>query len=244
MLKSILNYKIFFFFILNVFVSIGAYAQIDIQGRWKTSSIIGFGNVKEYSLIKEKEPSYTRGVTFNLDGTFLSDESIQCLSDCFVFTSGTYALTDDYHIRMIVEKVSLVGLLCGMRQFRKEDIIRDLGTFYIDKDGDSLKLIPSNGVLQDDRDKILYAQVINTFNDNWKSYDFLWQDVNGDNPEQIIKDCIDNSNLIDLSSCKVVLSGNVGYGKLFLLREKEDFYYVIYDSYIKKVSLAYPKKKI
>ncbi|WP_134150631.1 hypothetical protein [Flavobacterium sp. 270] len=243
MSKSVSNYKTVFFLILNIFFSIISFAQADIVGKWKTKDIIGYTNVKEYSLSKEKEPNYGRRLTFKLDGTFLSNEPIQCPNGCTVFTSGTYALDDNDHIRIIVEDVRFVGFYCGMQRSHKEEYVKDLGVFYIYKEGDSIRLIPSNGVLQDDKDKMLYTEMVDTFYKDWKKYDYVWKNSNGNNPEEIINDCVNLNKEVDLSNCKVVFSRRRGDGEFYILRKNEEFHYVIYNPYDKKVSLAYPKNR-
>lgn len=155
MSQSVRKIQAIFCLILNVFFTISAFAQIDISGKWKTKDILGYSQVKEYSLTKAEEPIYGRRLTFNLDGTFLSDESNECLNGCTVFTSGTYALVDNDHVRIIVEDVRFVGFYCGMQRSHKEEYIKDLGVFYIYKKGNSIRLIPSNGILEDDKDKML-----------------------------------------------------------------------------------------
>ncbi len=243
MSKSIIKNRIFFFLILNVFLSISSFAQSDIVGKWETRDIIGYTDVAEYSLIKEKEPDSGRTVTFNLDGTFSSGETMQCLTGCFAFTSGTYAIVDNDHIHLIVEDVRFVGLTCGMNKRQKEDFIKDLGVFYIYKEGDKIRLIPSSGVLQDDRDEMLYTQMADNFHKEWTKYDYVWQNTNGSNQQEIINDCIDSKKQIVLSNCKVVFSTKRDLEEFLILKDDKEFHYVIYDSHNKKVSLAYPKNK-
>ncbi|MEN2400448.1 hypothetical protein GKZ90_0011705 [Flavobacterium sp. MC2016-06] len=241
MSKSILKSSIVFLLILNILFPIVSYAQFDIVGKWKINNIIGYRDTGEYSLVKDKEPIYGHRLTFRLDGTFLSDESIECPDGCTVFTSGTYALLDDCHIRMIVEDVHFFGLYCGMQRRQKSEIIKDLGIFYIYKEENTIRLIPSNGILQDDKDKMLYTQMLNSF--EWKMYDYVWNNTNGSTTEEIIKDCIDVKEQINLSNCKIVFpSKTPELGGLYILKENEDFHYVFYDSYHKRISFAYPKK--
>ncbi|KAF2510894.1 hypothetical protein EYY60_10345 [Flavobacterium zhairuonense] len=244
MSKSIFKNKSFLFFILNIFFSVISHAQVDIVGRWKTKDIIGYRDSGSYSLVKEKERPYGRILTFRSDGTFLSDESVECADGCSVFTSGTYVLLDDYHVRMIVEDVNFFGLLCGQERRQKSQIIRDLGVFYIYKEGDdAIRLITSNGDLQDDKDKMLYSQLMESFHNEWKLYGYVWKNTDKNQPEEIIKDCSDQINTINLSNCKIVFTQNEIYGKVFILKENDNFHYVVYDNIKKKVSLAYPKTK-
>lgn len=92
---------------------------------------------------------------------------------------------------MIVEDVRFVGLYCGMQKIKKKDIIKDLGIFYIYKEGDKIRLIPSNGVLQDDKNKMMYNQMFYVFYKEWRKYDYVWQNTNGSNQQEIINDCVD-----------------------------------------------------
>lgn len=151
MSKSISKNGFVFFLILNVFWSISSFAQTDIVGEWKTKDIIGYANVAEYSLTKVEEINYGRRLTFKSDGAFFCDTSVKCLNDCFVFTSGTYKQVDNDHIQLIVKDAHFVGLTCKMKNLSKEDIIKDLGVFYIYKEGETIRLVPSNGILEDDK---------------------------------------------------------------------------------------------
>ncbi|UPZ15952.1 hypothetical protein [Flavobacterium humidisoli] len=151
MSKSLIKNGVAIFLILNVFLSMSSFAQTDIVGEWKTNDIIGYTDVAEYSLTKVKEANYGRRLTFKLDGIFFCDAPVQCLNDCFVFTSGTYTQVDNDHIHLIVKDAHILGLNCGMKQIKKEGIVKDLGIFYIYKEGDSIRLIPSNGVLDDNK---------------------------------------------------------------------------------------------
>ncbi len=232
-----LKNKILLFF--SLFLAISSFAQSDIVGKWETRDIIGYSNAVEYSLIKEKEEKAGRSITFNLDGTFSCGETMQCLTDCFVFTSGTYAMIGNDHLHLIVENVRFVGLTCGMKKTQKEDYIKDLGVFYIYKEGDLVRLIPSSGDLQADKDQMLYTQMLDSFTTKWRSYNYVWNNTDGNQPEEIVKDC--KRNLVDLANYKIVFSKNESYGNVFLLRENENYYYVVYNAVNKKVSLAYPK---
>ncbi|MHC0447403.1 hypothetical protein ACWA1F_18485 [Flavobacterium sp. 3-218] len=132
-------------------MSISSFAQSNIVGEWKTKDIIGYTDVAEYSLTKEKEANYGRSLTFKSDGTFFCGAPVKCLNDCFVFTSGTYVQVDTNHVHLIVKDAHFVGLTCKMKNLSKEDVIKDLGVFYIHKEEETIRLIPSNGVLDDDK---------------------------------------------------------------------------------------------
>lgn len=165
---------------------------------------------------------------------------MECPNGCSVLTSGTYELVDNDHIHIIVENVRLVGLYCGMTTLDKKNIIKDLGIFYIHKDANLIRLIPSNGVLQDDKDKMLYTEMLQTFDKNWKTYEYSWVNTNENMPEEVVKDYLGN-RLTGLSDYKIVYSKKEAYGELFLVRKDEDFHYVLYNGIKQKVSLAYPR---
>ncbi|MBE8727882.1 hypothetical protein [Flavobacterium hungaricum] len=241
MSRSIRKIQIVFCLILNLFFAVSAFAQIDIAGKWETKDVLGYSDVKEYSLTKAKESSYGRFLTFKLDGTFLSDESIKCLNGCNVFTSGTYVLVDNEHVRIIVEDVRFVGFYCGMQRSDEEEYIKDLGVFYIYREGDSIRLIPSNGILQDDKDKMLYHQLAASFDKEWRSYNYVWKNTEKTEPEEIIKECIEDEKWIEWSNCKILIPSL--QGNLFIVKENQKLHYVLYNEYKKKVSLAYPKNK-
>lgn len=227
---------------LGLFLSMSISAQVaNIEGEWSTKDIIGYSDVFEYSLIKEKQPNEGRSVTFNLDGKFSCGEPMICPNGCSVYTSGSYAIVDNDHINMVVENVRFVGFYCGNLRVQHENKSKDLGVFYIHKEGDAVRLIPSSGNLQDDRDRMLYTQMLDSFTKEWKSYEYVWNKTAADQSEEIVKDCKDKREQIDLSNYKVVFSKNESYGNVFLLRENENYRYVVYNAVNKKVSLAYPK---
>ena len=241
MSKSILKNRVLFFLIL--LFSIASNAQVNMYRDWRINNIIGIRDLDEYSMVKlEANSRWGILLTLNLDGSFICRNLPQCGNDVFTNALGDFILIDEFHIRFVLKETSFTS-------YEKENnseskVNRDLGIFYIynDKDSNSIKLIKSNGVLQDDKDSMLYKQMLDSFDKEWKSYDYAWINTNSDQPEQIVKDCVDQKKDIDLSNCKVVFSRKQGYGEVFLLREKEEYHYAVYNSYDKKVSLAYPNK--
>lgn len=239
MSKSIKKRKIvFFLFLINMFFSTFSSAQTNMFDTWRINNIIGIRDLNEYSMVRMGKDRWGYMLILNHDGTFLSRNLPQCGNDVCQNTLGHFILIDDNHIRFILKKTSY-------SIYNKEDNSEvesniDLGIFYIYKEGNSIRLIKSNGVLQDDKDKMLYTEMLNTFDENWKSYDYSWETTKANTHEEIVKNCIDNRKLIDLSNCKILFSKKESYGKLFLVREKQSFYYVLYDEFKQKVSLAYP----
>lgn len=240
MSTSILKNKVVFL-LISLFFSIISIAQTNMVGRWGVKQAIGFRDVDEYSLVEQKKRDYGHALILNQDGTFYNEDVVPCLSGSSVLPSGTYALIDDYHIRFIVEDVDFQGFTSGMLQIKKSDLIRDLGIFYIYKEENSIRLIKSNGVLQDDKDKMLYTEMLNAFNKNWRSYDFVWENTKGNNLEDVLKDCSDHKNKVDLFNYKLIYSKKENYGQILLIRKEENFHFVIYNEFKKKVSLAYPR---
>ena len=236
MLKSIRNGSFLFFLFLNVFFT---NAQTSIFDTWRINNMIGIRDLNEYSMVRMGENHWGFMLILNQDGTFICRNLPECGNDFSKNILGHFILIDDNHIRFILNKTSYSSL-------NKEDNLEsesntDLGIFYIYKEGSTVQLIKSNGVLQDDKDKMLYTEMLNSFDENWKSYDYSWQSTKAKTPEEIVKDCVDNRELIDWSNCRILFSKKEGYGALFLVREKESFHYVLYDEFKQKVSLAYPR---
>lgn len=236
MSKSIRNGSFFFFLFLSTFFS---RAQTNLFDTWRINNIIGIGDLQEYSMVRMGENRSGYMLMLNHDGTFICRNLPECGNDTFRNTLGNFILIDDNHIRFILKKTSYSGLNKGDNSESESNI--DLGIFYIYKEANSILLIKSNGILQDDKDKMLYTEMLNTFDKNWKSYDYSWISTKAMTSEEIVKDCVDGKKLIDLSNCKILFSKKEGYGKLFLVREKESFHYVLYDEFKQKVSLAYPR---
>ncbi len=239
MAKSIKKSSVVFFLFLNIFFSLFSNAQTNILGTWKIDRIIGVNDYNEYSLVAQKEFSWGNNLKMDLDGTFVSRYLAECGSDCFTSSSGRFMIIDDAHIRFILINIHYSG--CGKELKSESDLNKDLGIFYIYKDSKSIRLIKSNGVLQDDKNKMLYAKMLNTFDENWKSYDYSWVNTKANTSKEILKDCVGNKKTVDLLNCQIVFSKKEDYGELFLVREKKNFHYVLYNESEKKVSLAYPR---
>lgn len=238
MFKSILKNKVAVLLIL--FFSIVSNAQINIFGDWRIDNVIGIRDLKEYSMVKQEENNrWGSLLTLNSDGTFLSRNLPECGNLISANILGDFVLIDDNHIRFILGETSSRKYNKAHNLDSESDLNRDLGIFYIYKDSKSIRLIESNGVLEDDKNKILYNKLMNSF--DWRSYDFVWNNTKGKNQEEIVKDCIDSKKLIDLSNCKVVFSKKEKYGDVLLVQENSNFHFVIYDDFKKKVSLAYPR---
>lgn len=228
--------KILLFIIL--FFSIIANAQVTIYGNWRIDNVMGNRDVKEYSMVpQDANNRWGYLLTLNLDGTFVSRNLPPCGNDISLSTNGNFIVIDESHIRFVVKSKSSTSFNEASNIL--SDLNRDLGIFYIYKDSKSVRLISSNGILEDDKNKIEYNNLMDAF--NWKSYDFIWNYTKGENPEEIVKDCIDHKNNQKISDCKVVLSKKENYGQIFLVRENANYHFLIYDDFNKKVSLAYPR---
>lgn len=239
MSKSILKNKVVLL-LIGIFCSVISFAQTNMIGRWKVIEAIGLRDMEEYSLVEQKERTYGHAIILEQDGKFYNEDVVECLNGSSTLPSGTYTLIDDYHIRFIVKDVRIQGLYAGLTQIRTSDHIKDLGIFYIYKEQNSIRLIKSNGILQDDKDKMLYTKMLNTFDKDWKLYDYSWVNAKANIPQEIVKEYLDNKSLA-LANYKIVYSKKEGYGELFLVKEKEKFHYVLYDGIRQKVSLAYPR---
>lgn len=226
--------------VLFLFVQSAISAQINVYGDWRIDKILGLDDFQEYSMVrKEEQNPWGNVLTLHPDGTFLSGNRAPCGNDVFRSVSGNFIQIDDSHIRFIVKRKSSTSF--NKVNNSESKLNEDLGIFYIYEDSNLIRMIPSNGVLQEDIDKIRYAQMLDSFDREWKKYDFVWQNTDGNQPDEILKDCKDKSKQIDLSNYRIVFSKNESYGNVFLLRENEHFHFVVYDAVSKRVSLAYPK---
>ncbi|QLC67597.1 hypothetical protein LPB248_15165 [Flavobacterium sp. LPB0248] len=215
-------------------------AQINVYGNWSIDKILDSNDFQEYSIVKQDDRNpWGNILTLNLDGTFLCGNRAPCGNDVFRVVSGDFVKVGDSHIRFIVKRKSSSSY--GKVNHLDSNLNKDLGIFYIYEDANSIRLIQSSGNLQEDKDRMLYSQMLDFFTKEWKSYDFAWENTDGNQPDEILKDCKEKTKQIDLSNCNIVFSRNESYGDIFLLRENESFYYVVYNAINKKVSLAYPK---
>ncbi|WP_294962936.1 hypothetical protein [uncultured Flavobacterium sp.] len=225
---------------LFLFVQSIISAQVDVYGDWRIDKILGLDDFQEYSMVRKEEQNHWGNLlTLNLNGTFLSGNRALCGNDIFRSVSGDFIKIDDSHIRFIVKRKSSTSF--NKVNNSESKLNEDLGIFYIYKDSNSIRLIPSNGVLKEDKDKMRYAQMLDSFGKEWKKYDFVWESTAENQPDEILKDCKDKRKEIDLSNYRIVFSKPESYGNVFLLRENENYHYMVYDAVSKRVSLAYPK---
>lgn len=237
MTKLILKNK-FVFLLISVLFSVTVNAQTNIFNTWRISNLIGFRDLNEYSMVAMGEDRWGYMLILNHDGTFISRNLPECGNDFSRNVSGNFMLVDDSHIRFILKKTSYSSL--NKNNNSESEATVDLGIFYIYKGANSIRLIKSNGILQDDKDKMLYNEIMDSF--NWKLYDFVWENTKGKSREEIVKDYFDHSGKVNFSNCKVVISKKETYGQVILVQQKDNFYFVIYDDFKKKVSLAYPRQ--
>jgi hypothetical protein len=237
MFKSILKNRVVLL-LVSLFFSMGMNAQINMFDTWRINDLMGVRDLEEYSIVKMGK--YHLGYMFvlNHDGTFLIRDLPQCGNGIFKNISGSFILIDDTHIRFMLNRISYSSY--SKEDNSEEEPNVDLGIFYIYQDSKSIRLIKSNGNLQDDKDKMLYTEMLKTFDENWKTYEYSWVNTNENMPEEVVKDYLGNK-LTGLSDYKIVYSKKEGYGELFLVRKDEDFHYVLYNGIKQKVSLAYPR---
>lgn len=234
--KSILKNEVVLLLVC-LFFSIIMNAQTNIFDTWRINNIIGINNLEEYSMVRMGDERWGHMLVLNQDGTFLSRNLIECGNDVSRNTLGHFILIYDTHIRFILNNTSYNNYKSDDNSELESN--RDLGIFYIYKDSKSVRLIKSNGILQDDKDKMLYTEMLNTFDRNWKLYKYSWVNTKATTAEEIVKDYL-NNELVTMSDYKIVYSKKEDYGKLFLVRKKQSFQYVLYDEVRQKVSLAHP----
>jgi len=163
MTKLILKNK-FVFLLISVLFSVTVNAQTNIFNTWRISNLIGFRDLNEYSMVAMGEDHWGYMLILNHDGTFISRNLPECGNDFSRNVSGSFMLVDDSHIRFILKKTSYSSL--NKNDNSESEATVDLGIFYIYKEANSIRLIKSNGILQDDKDKMLYNEMMDSF--NWK----------------------------------------------------------------------------
>ncbi len=237
MCKSIVVNKVLLLFI-SMFFSTSVNSQINIYDTWRIDNVIGIRNAEEYSMVRMGENRWGNMLVLNNDWTFVSGNLPECGNDIHRNVLGHFVLIDDTHIRFSLNEPSSVRY--GKNDNTESELNSDLGIFYIFKEENSIRLIKSNGILQDDKDKMLYTEMLKTFDKNWKYYNYSWISTKAKIPEEIVKDCFDSKS-VALANYKIVFLKKEDYGALFLVSEKEGFHYVLYDDIKQKVSLAYPR---
>lgn len=144
--------------LLLLLVSQSAFS-IHIEGKWRIGSIPGLKDDSQFVLYPiEGEGLSGNNINFN-ENKFTVQYHAPCLNDCFPSVWGRYEMTDDNHVRLFLEKVSFWGM-CGSR--RKDYEPKDLGLFYISAEGESIKLIKSDGNIRQDLLNAKYSKLIET----------------------------------------------------------------------------------
>ncbi|MFH6968984.1 hypothetical protein [Flavobacterium sp. FlaQc-28] len=137
---------------LLFFVQSIVLAQINMYGNWKIDKILGLGDFQEYSIVRQDDKNpWGNVLTLHLDGTFLCGNTAPCGNDVFRNVSGNFIKIDDSHIRFIVKSKSSSSY--NKVNDSELNLNKDLGIFYIYEDSNLIRLIPSNGNLQEDKDK-------------------------------------------------------------------------------------------
>lgn len=118
-----------------------SFAQNDINDFWKNDFWhINHIVTHEWDLFELSKPSaervmkldgkkyvYGDSLTFNTNGTFISEYSAECGNDCFTRSEGTFEKIDETHLRLQINLFSRSGDCEGV----EDRTVRDLGTFEI-----------------------------------------------------------------------------------------------------------------
>lgn len=135
---------------LLLFVQSMVFAQINVYGNWSINRILGLGDFQEYSIVRQDDKNpWGNMLTLNLDGTFLCGNTSPCGNDVFRNFSGNFIKIDDSHIRFIVKTISSSSY--NKTGDSESNLNKDLGVFYIYKKGETIRLILSNEILEDDK---------------------------------------------------------------------------------------------
>lgn len=140
--------------ILTTLFSTHLAAQNLLGQQWHINEVLGrdLQNLQEFTLnsidtSKNEHFVYGNTITFKDDFTFSSGYSAPCGNDCFPYTTGTFQIVDNTHIRIFLHRFYQSGDCENIDL----TVDRDLGIYYISIiNKQSLKLIKSNGNLTQD----------------------------------------------------------------------------------------------
>lgn len=154
-----IHYFLASLFLSGIF-SFGAMSQ-DLIGEWKIDHLMLDSIRNEYTLTPVKTGNgmrYDYGNHFRLseDGTFRSWYTAPCGNDCFTTSSGKYIL-DRNHIQFSIDTITKHGE-CRMEEIHSYPI--NLGSFFIHRDDEKIRLFKSNGDLEEDQLHVNYSDSI------------------------------------------------------------------------------------
>lgn len=218
----------------------------ELQGWWRTNSLITSAETKEYSLIPKNPDgdNYGNNISLNADQTFVSGYSADCGNDCFTTTKGKYKIIDKNYICFYLESISRSGDCSGNSQPNQ-----DLGLYYYYKKDNNFYLSRSSGNLEQDQKNVHYRdliivkrQEVEKFYKNWSGanyFMFNWKLIGLTDEKEIVAYCM-AENQIKNYEMLYYDKGNMYCTKaMALVKVNGEFRYVIYDTWGKPMVCLY-----
>lgn len=170
----------------------------------------------------EGKVSFGKSATFNEDGSFTSGYSAPCGNDCFTDAVGKYIFTDNQHIRIVVDKVSVTGD-CAHRNDAPH---KNLGIYFIVKKNDKVRLIKSSGNTKEDEQKLIWSDAIDAFDQETSNvYNFhpihMLPGKPTDTDAETVERALASNNTFNMDEIKVLYSSTIrSYFKAVLFEYK------------------------
>ncbi|SHF54526.1 hypothetical protein [Dysgonomonas macrotermitis] len=189
-----------------------------IAGEWKIDYLIGINQIDEFNIetIHYEDDQkyrfhYGNNAKFAEDGTFMCYYSAPCGNDCFRQTYGRYNVTDENHIRIYADSISING----MCQNVDERVNIDLGIFMIDTIPGGFRLISCRDGIDDDLRRV-YSQKVNSLPQiSTGESNLKWVTLDPENREteslKILRKGLITDGQFDPDKANLVYTKNIGW---------------------------------
>lgn len=212
-----------FFIILLLTVSVNAQ---ELTGEWMINFKITEQDVSEYVIYKPNEKrAYGNYISINKDRTFSTNTRQECGSSCDYTTSGTYEIIGKNHIRFILKSI-LKSSFC---QEKDSNHNKDIGLYYIHREENRIRLLKSDGNIENDKQNVIYSTMITDFFNFKRMFpsgnETLTSKIERMSEEDMVHTYLKKLGYIDF---EYLFSKNVEYdsSKIILIKIKEEYQYL------------------
>lgn len=206
----------------------------SLVGKWKISHLITERTIDKYIIYKsEKERSYGNHLSINEDGTFSTYTREECGMSCFTTTLGIYKMIDENYIRFTIKSISKSGICEGESKPNK-----NIGLYYIHREENIIRLLKSNGNIEEDKQNVIYSKMI-TYFFNFQRMFPSGNKISSTKIEKMSEKDMVNTYLTNLgyTNFEYLFSKNIGYDdfpKIILTKIKGEYQYL-------NLHFSYPK---
>lgn len=196
-----------------------------IQGRWEIDKLILDASNQEFYLTPlSDEPTKKYGNRFDLkeDGSFQSRYTAWCGMDCFTSSFGSATFSDARHVQFRIDTIHYERHCDG--HFKANKFPIDAGIYCIHKKNDQIRLIKSNGDLEQDELNIRYSDSIDVQIKESAAFNNLVTEIRPDSeiectPENIASLCMEATGRTDY---KLLYWKKSGYRNVMVLIEVDN----------------------